>query len=259
MNDEKRMRFERELQEDAERIMAEVNKNPDLKDVTVPPELHDQIFQSIREYEEERELIRLGRIYKRKRKNRKYLVLAAAMVLALAFGITSIGGAERVLEILNITNLGREQTQMNSNEGIKFDGNASEEEAYAEIEEKFGFLPVKLEYRPAGIEFKEALVGDDTYGILMIYGRDDSANIVYFIRPNYRLGSFGTDVEDKLLEKYNVEINSVEFDIKKYQVEETQAERWTAEFLYEDVGYFLMVSDIGQEEFENILYNLQFV
>ena len=68
MNDEKRMRFERELQEDAERIMADVNKNPDLKDVTVPPELHDQIFQSIREYEEERELIRLGRIYKRKRK-----------------------------------------------------------------------------------------------------------------------------------------------------------------------------------------------
>ena len=99
MSDESRRKYEQRLIEEAERIMEEVNNNPELKDVTVPSEMHDNIFNAIREKEEEKELIRLGRIYKRKRKNQKYFVLAAAMVLALAFGITSMGEADKIFEV----------------------------------------------------------------------------------------------------------------------------------------------------------------
>lgn len=36
---------------EAEAILAEVHADATLKDVTVPPELHDAIFKAIREYE----------------------------------------------------------------------------------------------------------------------------------------------------------------------------------------------------------------
>ena len=47
---------------------------------------------------EEKELIHLGRIYKKRKRLQKYVVLAAVLILAMAFGMTSIGGPEKIFE-----------------------------------------------------------------------------------------------------------------------------------------------------------------
>lgn len=260
MSDEQRRQYEQELVEDANRIMEEINSDPDLRDATVPSGMHDRISEAIREHEEEKELIRLGRRYKRRCKSRRYLVLVATLILAFAFGITSMGGADRLFRRVSRMLAGREQTNVDSDDGsVIMIETSDEEEVYEKIEDMFGFYPVRLNYRPNGIEFKEASIGDKIQEAVIIYGQDEDANMVYFIKPNYRSGSYGIDVEDELLERYSIEVQNVELHVRKYQVKETQTERWSAQFMYEDVGYFLIVSNIEQEEFEKVLESLKFI
>lgn len=262
MSNETRIELDEEMKMDEERLMKKINADPNLQDISMPADARDIIWKEIQICEakeaEAEELIRLGKIYKRKRKNKKYLVLAAVMVFVLAFGMTSIGGAEKIFEKFKILTTGREQVQINSTEDVYVIDSISEEKAYEEIEEKYGFTPVKLEYRPEGVEFQEAIMGDDIQGIQLIYNKRNEAGIIYLIRPSYRLESLATDIEDTKVKEYPLVVEGVLIDVKQYCIEESKNERWTGEFSHQDVEYFLMATDIVQEEFEKILNNLYF-
>lgn len=262
MNEEARRRYEEELKIDEERLRREINDNPDMYDVTLPEKSYKKVWDGIRENEakeaEEKELIRLGRIYRRKRKNRKYLILAAVMVFVLALGITSVGGPEKVFDTFKIMTMGREHVQINSNEDVEIVDYVNEEAVYEAIEEKFGFLPVRLNHLPAEIEYQGSTIGEKIQEVNVIYGHDDKADIVYIIRPNYRESSLGTDMEDIKIQEYEILVNDIEMRIDQYRVEEMEESRWSAEFVYQDVQYFLHIMGMEQEEVEEILNNLYF-
>lgn len=261
-----------ELVEEAKSIMEEVNSDQKVVDRPLPVNLRKNIDKRIlalnakeektegeRFSAEERELMRLGKLYKKKRKMRKYFVLAAAVVCALAFGVTSMGGPERLFEKVNWTLAGREQTNVDSDsDKILEASSVKEEEAYQQIEDKFGFYPVKPIYMPEGIEILEMNMGEEIQGINLTYEKDELVSIIYFIRPNYRNGSLGTDIEDQLEEKYETQVSGVNILIKKYSVDEQQNERWSIEFAYEDVQYFMRIIDMEEEEVEKIVENLFF-
>lgn len=260
-----------ELVEEAKSIMGEVNSDQKVVDRPLPVNLRKNIDKRIlalkakeektegeRFSAEERELMRLGKLYKKKRKMRKYFVLAAAVVCALAFGVTSMGGPERVFESFKILTMGREQVQINSDDKVEVVESVSEEEAYQQIEDEFGFYPVKLMNRPEDIEFLGAKMGEEVQGINLIYGKNDEVCLSYFIRPNYRVGSLGNDVEDALLNEYSMKVNDVSITIKQYALEDSSVERWSAEFKYKEVQYFIKGTDLSKGEFEKILKNLYF-
>ncbi|MBQ8559799.1 MAG: DUF4367 domain-containing protein [Tyzzerella sp.] len=208
---------------------------------------------------EERELMRLGKIYKKKRKMRKYFVLAAAVVCAMAFGVTSMGGPKKLYEKANWTLAGREQTNIHSEgDDILEASGVEEEEAYQQIEDEFGFYPVKPIYKPDGVEILEIDMGEEIQGSNLIYGKDEEIVFSYFIRPNYRNSSYGTDIEDDVIRQYTVQNGNVAIEIKQYSVEEVNNNRWSGEFVYQDVHYFILAMDIKQEEFEKIIKNLNF-
>ena len=105
---------ELELIKETELFMEEVYKDPIAANAEVPPDLRERVFKEIRARQaekaeraremlcnEDKELLRLGKLYKKQRKVRKYLVLAAVLVFVVAFGITSIGDAEKIFETLN--------------------------------------------------------------------------------------------------------------------------------------------------------------
>lgn len=261
MNEEARRRYEEELKIDEERLRKEINDNPDMYDVTLPEKSYKKVWDGIRENEakeaEEKELIRLGRIYRRKRKNRKYLILAAVMVFVLALGITSVGGPEKVFESM-IWMIGEREQRGVHSEDIEPTLYVAEEEVYEEIEEKFGFLPVRLNHLPAEIEYQGSTVGEKIQGVSLIYGHDDKADIAYIIRPNYRESSLGTDMEDIKIQEYEILVSDMEITIDQYRVEKTGESRWSAEFVYQDVQYFLRILGMEQEEVEEILNNLYF-
>lgn len=94
MTDEQLKRLIKEGMEwEAEEMMKIINSDPTLKDVKCPEEVHDRLFEQIRLYEEQKarearerlshedkELLRLGTIYRSRRKWSRYVVLAAALV-----------------------------------------------------------------------------------------------------------------------------------------------------------------------------------
>lgn len=261
--------LQRQMEEESEQILETVNSDPELADLEVPEELHDELFAQIRQYEEEkakdrlsdeeRELIHLGTVYKKKRKRTKYYVLAAALIAAMAFGLTSIGGPEKVVEIFKRTIAGREQIRVNTDDekidSVEVD---SEEEAYQEIEDKFGFKPVRLSYVPEDTNFEDIKIDETTQSIFLTYSENNQSRLMYQMTTNYKKGSQGIDVEDQLVEEYQLQVNQVSVVMRDYWVEEEEIHRFNASFEYGGVQYLLTGNKIEKVEFEKILKSLYF-
>ena len=272
MSEEDKRKDEEEFVRDAERILKAANADPDIVSAPVPVErMREHIFCEIRAREahreekkeamlspQERELIRLGKIYQRRRKVQRYVVLAAALVAALAIGMTSIGGPEKIFGVFKRDALGREQTQVNSGGDVATDGELSEDEVYEQIEEKYGFYPVILDYLPEGTEFQEGTIGNEIQDINLVYGHEEKVDLIFIIRPNYRSASIGTDVEDTEMQSYRMTVHDVPMEVKQYRVEETGESRWSVTFSYQDVQYFLRLFRMEQKEVERVLNNLYF-
>lgn len=272
MNDKSKglKKQELELIEQTELFMEEVYKDPDVVNVKAPSILRERVFKEIhiREAEkaertremlcnEDKELIRLGKLYKRRRKVRKYLVLAAALVCVVAFGITSIGDSEKIFETLNWKLADREQVNVDSeDESVVPIENIEEEQVYEQIEDKFGFYPVKLDYLPEGVDFIEADISEEIQYAYMMYGEDD-LNISYQIRPHYRESSWGKDIEDELVEESEIMVNDVEIYLKKYRVIDG-TERWLVGFEHKNTSYSILLMNLKQEEVTNIINGLYF-
>ena len=269
-----------------EDVMSELKSHPEITCMRLSDNLHRELWRDIREFKvekaeaasvapepvqkeaepevprlskEEQELIQLGKIYKRKQKNKKFYLLIAAVVCAMAFGVTSMGEPERIFERFGFKTFDREQEHINSNGDVRLDTKAAEEEAYQQIEDEYGVWPVQFGYLPDGVEYDKSISFDETQILQLNYGQDGKIYISYLIRPGYRDGSWGMDIEDKLIEEYSQEVQNVKIQIKKFQVEETKTYRWTAEYSYKDMQYYLVIRDLTEEEFDEIINNLKFL
>lgn len=287
MDDEKLKRLlQEDMDKDVEHILAEVDSDPELRDVVAPEEIHDKLFEQIRAYEaskaeeakepsseeddsqvtpelseEQQELIRLGKIYKKKRSRRKYWVIAAAVLCAFALGITSFGGAEKVFKELERVLDGRKQTVINNDDDGENNFSeevASEEEAYEKIDEEFGVYPVQLKYLPKGMEFVELVIEKDLQLAQIYYENNDGKVLNYRIATNYRSGSISTDIEDGLLQEYDKEIKGVLINLKVYDVDGIDVNRCKVTFEYENAQYSMYTMGIEEEEVQKIIENLFF-
>lgn len=274
MEDKKLKRFlQEELNREADLIMEEVDSDPSLKDVVAPDEIYDSLMQQIHEYEkeqanknsqaseEEQELIRLGKLYKKKRSRRKYYVLLIAGVVVLAYGITSIGGGKKVFSEMKRMLGDKTQTVVNTQEkeGRLVDEMASEEDAYLQIEEELGIYPVKMYYMPEGMSFVEAVVLEESQSARLYYENEaEEKSIRVRVVAKNREGSISSDIEDVLLHEYDKEINGTILNIKEYQTEGNNTKRWSISFVHNDAHYSFMIMGIEEEEMNKIIENLYF-
>lgn len=266
MNDEWKKFIQEEMEREAELIMQEVNSDPAMKDVKAPEGMYESLMEQIREYEEEqklahlteeeRELLRLGKIYRKRRKLSRWAVLIAAAVALFAIGTVSMGENESILKILSRYLLGGEQvvSDAGSTEPIQY---VDEEEVYEEIEDTYGVIPVKLRYLPDAVVFQEAVHGKDMQEIYLYYGCEDVANIIYSIKPSYRESSSATMVEDEKKQEYTMVVNETEITVKEYNIVDSSSNRWIVSWVYQDVQYALNVSDMEQSEIEKIVNSLR--
>ena len=257
---------------EADCIMAEVESDPSMQDVVAPEAIYDNLLQQIREYEEEKEkengslsqeeqeLIRLGKIYKKKRGRRKYLVLIAAIVCAFGVGTISFGGGKKVFTELQRMLGDRKQTVVNNGDGDRHidRGDVSEEEAYKQIEEMFGFWPVRMYYLPEGMEFQEINIEENLQFAQLCYTNGKEGRLSYWIVTKHRTSSSTADVEDKLVQEYTKEVGGVDTIIQEYLIEENETTKWKVVFIYEDAQYSIVVTEISQQELERIVENLYF-
>ena len=267
MHDEWRELIDAEMEREAEEIMKEVNSDPALKDVEAPADLRDALFKQIQEYEkqkiydqlteEDRELIQLGKCYKKQRKLGRYLVAMMAVVFMLAMGNVSMGHGKKISRVISRLFAGREQT-LTGSEDVDLNIYNDEDEVYEKIEETYRFSPVRLMYVPQNTVFYEGVFCMDTQGVNIIYEIDNCSSMIYIIRPNYREGSMGIDIEDGKVQEYQMKVSDVDVIVTEYVIEESGSQKWSAHFVYEDVLYLLRVTDIDQGEMEKIVNNLHF-
>ena len=273
MDEEMKRFLQEELKKEADQIMREVEADPEVADLTAPSEIDQKLYEQIKQYKEEhyapeetlsgeqQELIRLGKIYKRKQKRRKYVVLAAAVVSAFAVGITSFGGPERIFHKFNWNIGDREQTNFDSDdEDIVAAKVSEEEEVYQKIKDEFGFDPVRMMYLPENMKFQDIIIYREMQNIQIIYtdGDDENKTLRYQVSTSYRDASNGLDVEDLLIKEERVEVKGVSIKIKYYRIEQGNSERISAMFEYQDIQYLLSINNIKADEFEKILKNLKF-
>lgn len=205
--------------------------------------------------EEEAEGERRVKVARKKRRVRLYVALAAALVLTMAAGVTSMGGPERIIQMMKRAVGDREVTQIDSDDNLKTKG--SEEEAYQEIKEVFGVDPVKLMAYSENIKF-ESMEIDEGFQIAEIFYKYNEERIVYLINASYEKESLGIDLEDKIVNKYSKEIQGREIVITEYEVSEGSASCFQAYFEDRGLEYFL-IGTMEKGDFENIVENLYFM
>lgn len=271
-----------QLQREAEEIEKELEEHPELADLSPDDSVKDRLYAQIEEYEtqkavsklseKDREALRLGRMLQKEREEdeirrtvrkrrmgwRRIASLVAVMVFVLGLGITSVGGPKRVMEVMQQMVGEREVTKINSdNDKVVSSEGLAEEDAYQEIKEKLGIDPVRLltneeELQFVGMEIDEML---QTANLLF----DMKGNVVsYIISLSYADGSFGSDIEDQLIDTYPYKTDRFTVEVREYLISETNETEFSAEFDYQEVHYQL-TGIMEKAELEEILKNLHFL
>ena len=256
MNSQEMDRFAK-MQREAERLLELINADPCLKEEKAPKAVKEHVWKKLRRREEEQELIQLGRVYKKKRSLRKYWLLAAAMVMALAFGVTSLGGAEKIFGYFDGHLLEKKQLKINSDENIEPIYTMTEMQVYDKIEEKYGISPVRLNYIPEDVEFASVNMADPVMMTSMDYRRGDYVAITYYIRPNFQDSTFSCVIDGELLETYEITIGDTILTVSEYNLSEDDP-CWVVQFTYEDVYYYMTLLQMEESEVKQVIEDLYF-
>lgn len=267
-----------DLYREAESIQREVNAS-EIEEVsnTLKNDIRSKLQERIDAYEEEqayaglsekdREALKLGRKLQEersaakkargKRRWKMYAATAAAAVLVLTVGMTSMGGAEKIASVIEQVVGGRKVVQVDSDEGNKVSENEEEQKAYQEIKEEFGIQPVKLYNQRKGMKFVQMNLDKNLQVAEMVYHYDDKM-LFYMISVGYYESSFGFDAEDEIIDKEIIEVEGNDIELTVYRVKNTGTIKCSAHFTYQKLEYFL-AGKLNKEEFEVILKNLFFL
>ncbi len=261
-----------EMEREAEELERAIQADPEISQMRAGDGLREKVFQSVglqedevlsRLSEEDRQALLLGRAMQGKRRHRwkavwkQIAVPAAALVLVLAVGITSVGGPKKFMEVIKQKVSGREMTKINTiDENAKDSGESREERAYQRIGDELGIEPVRIVAVPNGMKFLRAEIDKPLQTARMIYSMDDRI-INYDIEGLFADNSIAVDMEDEKIDSYTMKIKGVKVKIEEYKISKSNESRFLARFEYNKVNYTLFAT-IEQDDFELILQNLHF-
>ena len=274
---------EEELQKEADTVREMLEQSPNLQEIEVPEELERKLAERIRKYEEEKaidalsekdkEALRLGRELQEKessekrdsKKNKKAVrwpkswkvqfAAAIGCVLIIGSGIISVGGKNIIVNVFERKFGGGEKTYVNTEE-IEYEGEMTEEEAYAKVEETFGTKVVQIVDKPLNTQFLEVQIDRELQEAIFYYEVNDNI-LAYRIEFPYSESSKGSEIQDELLQEYMIELPKVVVKVSEYGIKNIEIKEFEAEFSYKNSKYFL-VGLMEQDEFEKIVKNLNF-
>lgn len=271
---------EEELQKEADTVREMLEQSPDLQEIEVPEELERKLAERIRKYEEEKaidalsekdkEALRLGRELQNKENNDKsenkkvvhwpkswkvQFAAAIGCVLIIGSSIISVGGKNIIVNVFDRKFGGGEKTYVNTEE-IEYEGEMTEEEAYAKIEETFGTKVVQMSYAPRKTEFLELKLEQELQEAVMYYSVKNKI-VTYRIEFPYTESSNGVEIQDQLVKEYIIELPETDIKISEYRIQDTGELEYIAQFMYKNSKYFL-TGIMEQKEFEKIVKNLNF-
>lgn len=276
MKKSRKLSIKAESEREVQQIEKMLNEQPESDKIQVTKEMDDALFAKIRELEEretqkeeqesreenKQENIepiekKPTKIYRKKKRVHWYVVLAAVLVLVLAFGSVSMGSKSYWKELLDVI-VGDESVKVINVEDMDKQSTEDVDEvnAYNEIGDALGVVAVKLVYKPQGMKLVDYII-DQELGQAKLFYKYNEESIRYTIYANNEDSSLGSKEEDELIEQYTMKIQSNEIKVSVYKLPEHE-NRIVASFAYKGAHYELKGS-IEQQEFEEILKNLYFL
>ena len=252
----KKISLNEAVSREAEQIEKEVRDCKDLDDIKVSEDMETSLFNKIQEYEYDR---RLKKVYHRKK--RRYIIVALAAVLVLAFGSVMTGvGSKSYWKVMWDRIAGDENASIINVEDMESQTTEDLDEmgVYREINETFGISVVRFGYKPKKMFLVRYSIDKEQRKAYLFYKYDDEI-IRYTIYINDSDSSFGQKELDRLVDEYEITIgNSISTKIKEYNLYNSSDKRYIAEFEYQNTQYQIMGS-IKKQELEKILLDLKFL
>lgn len=263
MNDKRRVSFRKKLLSEEEKITKEMQDDTAVHGAKAPIEMRSRILREIRMREaekegshltaEEQELLRLGKIYKRKLKYRKYCVLVATAVAVLAMGSISMCESKKMIQTMLRKTGDGYQFHLNVGDDV-YVTSVKESEAYQKIEKQYGFYPVRMQYLPKGIHFYDAQIKKNAVALEISYITEKNGTLDYIIFPHCKNAKIIPISEGIKKEAFELSIQGVVVHLQRYD-----AERWNVTFVYKNVGYCMRATRMERAEIEKIVRNLKFI
>lgn len=255
MKELKNISLKEEIDREAKETEKEVSSRTDLDGLKVSEDMETSLFNKIQDYEYDR---RLKTVYRKKKKVRVVMALAAVLVIVFGCAVTGVGSKsywkviwDRVAGGENLSYI--DVDKMNSQDTEDLD----EVYIYKEIRNKLGISPVGLEYLPEKTYFIEYELDEQQKKATLLYQNNEQI-IRYVMYMNNSDSSYGQTKTDELVNEYFITLkNNISINIKEYLITETKQHRYIGKFEYKDAQYQLE-GTIEKEEFEKILKNLKF-
>ncbi len=276
MKKSRKLSIKAESEREVQQIEKMLNEQPESDKIQVTKEMDDALFAKIRELEEretqkeeqesreenkqeniEQIKKKPTKIYRKKKRVHWYVVLAAVLVLVLAFGSVSMGSKSYWKELLDVI-VGDESVKVINVEDMDKQSteDVDEAKAYEEISEQLGITVVQLLNKPQGMILVDYRI-DQQLGQAKMFYKYKEQSIRYTIYANNKDSSRGSKKEDEKIEEYILEKNGVEIKVESFKKNEENEVRRIASFEYQEVQYELK-GVIEKQEFEEILKNLFF-
>lgn len=261
-----------ELQREADEIRAIIDHEPELQDVYVTEDMHNRLMDRIQKYEEEKaienlsetdkEALRLGKELQERRRKRKiprsrkiWIALVATMVMVIGVSVTSVGGKNILVEVFEKAFGDGDKTYVDSGE-IEQIKDVAEEQAYVDIKNVFGDGIARLIYKPEDTIFLDMQLDEELQEAVLYYSVEERV-MSFQIVSRYVKSSVGMEVQDKLLQEYDIDLPETLIKVREYKIEETNELEYTAQFTYKNSKYFL-IGVMEKNEFEKIIKNMHF-
>lgn len=277
MKKSRKLSIKAESEREVQQIEKMLNEQPESDKIQVTKEMDDALFAKIRELEEretqkeeqesreenKQENIepiekKPTKIYRKKKRVHWYVVLAAVLVLVLAFGSVSMGSKSYWKELLDVI-VGDESVKVINVEDMDKQSteDVDEAKAYGEISEQLGITVVRIQYKPQQMKLVEYSI-DEKIGLAKLFYKYRNQSIQYTIYANNKDSSRGAKKEDEKIEEYILEKKGIEITVESFRKDEENETRRIANFEYQEVQYELK-GVIEKQEFEEILKNLYFL
>lgn len=246
-----------ENKKELEKAEKKEEKQPDNLYANMSEEDRKALEIGRRVMEEEAKAEREGKVVRKKKRVRMYVGVAAALVLAMAWGVTSMGGPEKIIKMMTQMVGSREIERVDSSDKNLIIENEDEDEAYRKIREEFGIEPIRLMIVLEDMKFVSMKLHEVLQTVELHYEYNGEA-VVYLISASYKDSSLGHELADEVVDKYPKDVNGKTILVKEYQVDGEDIERFSASFEEMDLKYFLF-GTMKKAEFELLVENLHFL
>lgn len=256
MKELKKLSLKEEVDREAQDIEKEVESRDDLDDIKVSEDMETSLFNKIQEYEYDKRVKKA--VHRSRKKRRLFLALAAVLILVCGSVITGTG-SKSYWKVLWDRVAGDEEMSVINVEDMKSQEaeDLDEVQLFNEIRKETGIFPVRFGYMPKPLFFTGYEM-DKEQNRAVIFYKYNGQIIRYSMYMNNSDSSHGQTELDNAIDNYQIETqNDISVDIKVYTVEDSDENRYVAEFDYMDAQYQLM-GIIEKGEFDKIVENLIF-